>query len=245
MSVRLFPDERCPFLPVAVTSEARGTVLSEVRGTVHGADALRCAKRCAVRNSWRGAGRGVERCVARKKYSNFSSYNYGNAGRLPAICRRLPSCAIRLFVRPGLRLPAPAAVCLSLRLASIGWRGYAAGGVRFRQANGALAERVGKRLRCLGRPADGTDVQQGHACPVERPPKARRTVCRKVEAGTRMGLQRPRVKVPVPHGSRSKTQAGRGSRRAPSWPWPPKLASARPFLHWSQSRLAVNSPRPK
>jgi hypothetical protein len=105
MSVRLFPDERCPFLPVAVTSEARGTVLSEVRGTVHGADALRCAKRCAVRNSWRGAGRGVERCVARKKYSNFSSYNYGNAGRLPAICRRLPSCAIRLIVRPGQRLP--------------------------------------------------------------------------------------------------------------------------------------------
>ena len=50
MIVRLFPDERCPFLPVAVTSEARGTVrmemhacarpqergtvLSEVRGAV-------------------------------------------------------------------------------------------------------------------------------------------------------------------------------------------------------------------
>jgi hypothetical protein len=198
MIVRLFPDERCPFLPVAVTSEARGTVLSEVRGTVHGADALRCAKRCAVRSSWRGAGRGVERCVARKKYSNFSSYNYGNAGRLPAICRRLPSCAIRLIVRPGqrlpcrlswlsaqavgvwlasagrhlpsavclavrpgLRLPAPAAVCRCLRL-GIGWRGgsrgrgalsaWRHGGEEAPLTSGRPARRGARRWACPARP---------------------------------------------------------------------------------------------
>ncbi len=151
---------------------------------------------------------------------------------LSGVCRLAGCRAVLLaVVAVCLRLPAPVAVACV-------WASAGVAGAAGRCAHGwlgldePLETRKEKRLQVVGQAGWLADGAGEHACPAERPPKvagpegrkdgrteerkdeAAGPEGRKGEAGTRTGLQGPRVEAPVPHGSRLKTQAGRGRRRA-------------------------------